>query len=205
MPIFQSITTHQSEIIIWHITEEEQFFTEHSGLISNKIHLKKRLEYLASRYCLQLLIPEINFNNIKKDSKGKPYVADLHTDFSISHSFPYVAVAINHHQKIGIDIQTLQEKIHRLQPKFLSPYEMDLCKDKITAITFSWCCKEAMYKKYALGGLDFKANMPLTQLTVERDKAYGTIHFNFQGIAYIQHLQGSIEQDFAWSITTMQE
>lgn len=202
MPIFLQTSIDSSSVMIWHITEEEQFFMEQSGLISNKIHLKKRLEYLASRYCLQQLLPELNMEAIKIDPEGKPYIHNSSIDFSISHSYPYVAVAINKQHKIGIDIQTKQEKILRLQTKFLSTQEMTFCNDDVTLITYAWCCKEAMYKKYALGGLDFKQNMPIQELRVQNNRALAQINFNFHDQNYIQKIEGFIEDNFTWAITT---
>src|SRR5690606_22688849 len=131
----------------------ELYFNEQAGVISNKIHLKRRLEYLASRLCLKLLIPDLDIYKIEKDEEGKLFLPDSNIHFSISHSFTFVAVAVSVHHTIGIDIQTKQEKILRLQSKFMSEYEQSLCQNNIDNITFAWCCKEAMYKKYGLGGL----------------------------------------------------
>lgn len=201
MPIYQREQIGTTELIIWHITEEEEFFTIPTNLSCNKIHLRKRLEYLASRYCLQLLKPELDLTEIKKDNDGKPYFESMLFDFSISHSYPYVAVAVDNNNKIGIDIQTNQEKILRLQHKFLSLNEMSLTNNEIENITFAWCCKEAMYKKYALGGLDFKANMPIIDLKINDKYASGIIDFNFKDEHYLQNLIGNINESFAWALT----
>ena len=201
MPLFKQLQVAGADIIIWHITEEEQYFVAQSGLISNKIHLKKRLEFLASRYCLKLLLPHIELSDIVKDEEGKPYLLSHDVQFSISHSYPYVAVALHREKAIGIDIQTLQEKILRLQPKFLSPEEMSLCLNNIRYITAAWCCKEAMYKKYALGGLDFKLHMPVTRLELPNGTGNATIHFNKDAARYPQDFYIAATADHAIAVT----
>jgi 4'-phosphopantetheinyl transferase len=199
MPIHKRTFISQSEVIIWHITEEEAYFTEHSGLVSNKIHLKKRLEFLSSRYCLKLLLPQLKYEDILKDGDGKPYLMNNAIHISISHSYPYVAVAVHPSLPIGIDIQTIQEKILRLQSKFLSTFEMALCNNDIYNITTAWCCKEAMYKKYALGGLDFKENMPIVAL----DKYLGksAINFRHKDTKYLQQFYIESNEHYAMAIT----
>ena len=202
MPLFKRLQEAGSDVIIWHITEEEQYFIEQSGLISNKIHLKKRLEFLSSRYCLKLLLPHIELSDIAKDDEGKPYLLSHDVHFSISHSYPYVAVAVHHKKALGVDIQTLQDKILRLQPKFLGAAEMALCNNDIRHITAAWCCKEAMYKKYALGGLDFREHMPITRLALEESgQGNAVIHFNKDDARYLQELYIETGDDYAVALT----
>lgn len=201
MPLFKQLQVAGSEILIWHITEEEQYFVAQSGLISNKIHLKKRLEFLSSRYCLKLLLPQIDLSDIAKDDEGKPYLLSHNVQFSISHSYPYVAVAVHPAKAIGIDIQTLQEKILRLQPKFLAPEEMALCHNDIRHITAAWCCKEAMYKKYALGGLDFRIHMPITRLDLQEDRGHAIIHFHKGTARYPQEFYIEAGSDHTIAVT----
>jgi 4'-phosphopantetheinyl transferase len=201
MPIIHQSTFDDNQLLIWHISEEEEFFHKEAGIISNKIHQKKRLEYLASRWCLKILIPNLNVQTILKGDDGKPYLPDTDIHFSISHSFPYVAVAVSQHHTIGIDIQTKQEKILKLQYKFLNEFEQALCENDIDKITFAWCCKEAMYKKYGLGGLDFKIHMPIAHLVANKETAIAIINFNKNTVAYPQQLSGAIMDDFSWAIT----
>lgn len=202
MPVFKSFHIDASKVIIWHITEEEAYFASQSGLESTQNHLKKRLEYLSSRYCLKLLIPDINFGDIVKDKEGKPYLHNQDIHFSISHSYPYVAVAVNREQTLGIDIQTIQDKILRLQHKFLSEQEQQKCGNFIPYITAAWCCKEAMFKKYALGGLDFKNNMPLSRFNIKEGKTgHATINFNKDTTAYKQELYIELEEEYVLAIT----
>ncbi len=201
MPIYFETEYSDTKLIIWHIIEEESFFTASLGLQGNSQRLKKRMEFLASRWCLKTLIPTLSFSDIVKDAEGKPYLPNTNMHFSISHSYPYVAVAVSPRHSIGVDIQTIQEKILRLQTKFLDAHEMSLCKNDIKAITFAWCCKEAMYKKYGLGGIDFKRNMPISYIDIADTACTAIINFQKATIAYPQEFKGAIEPDFAWALS----
>lgn len=203
MPIIKHWKDHKAqELIIWEITEEETFFTLETGLTSSKIHYKKRLEYLASRLALKILLPELKLEDIMIDSEGKPHIHNSELHFSISHSFPYIAVIIDNEKSVGIDIQTKQDKILRLQSKFLSEFEMELCNNNIDNITLAWCYKEAMYKKYGKGGIDFKLHMPITSMQTEDKTSSAIIAFSKTNTVQEVKFLGGIEKDYCWGIST---
>jgi len=189
------------EVIIWNITEDESYFTNAIGITTNKIHQKKRLEFLASRLALKLLVPQLSFDDIVIDGEGKPYIKDGALHFSISHSYPYIAVIVDAKHSVGIDIQTKQEKILSLQTKFLSNFEMDLCKNDIDLITLCWCYKEAMFKKYSKGGIDFKVHMPIVSMQNLNTFEIATIAFRKTNPEILYNFKGGIEQEYCWAIS----
>src|SRR5690606_26841151 len=114
MPIYQHSLHQDAEIAIWKIEEPESFFQESTGLVSLIRTEKRRIEYYAGRYVLAHMIPNLDLNTIRVDHIGKPYLPDGSYHFSISHSFPYIAVAVHTAQPIGIDIQVFKPKILNL-------------------------------------------------------------------------------------------
>lgn len=202
MPIFKSfIISEHARAAIWKIEEAESFFIAATGLTSDKKNEVKRKEHLAGRFLLKHLMPEFELENINISPLGKPYLLENPLHFSISHSFPYIGAAINFEKEIGIDVQTIQDRIHRIQHKFLSEKEQLLCKNETGRITLAWTAKEAAFKYYGLGAVDFIEHMPITDMTFQEKKASLKMAFSKENDIFNIDLTGAIENDFAWSVT----
>jgi phosphopantetheinyl transferase len=186
---------------IWKIEESEAFFNVATGLTTDKKFEHKRLEYLSCRYLLSLLAPEIILSHIVATPLGKPYVPESDLQFSLSHSYPFVAAAVNYKGHVGIDIQRKENKIVRLQHKFLSDQEQALCQNDVQLLNLAWTAKEATFKHYGLGAVDFIQHMPIEAMELTDDKASVLIQFNKPEIQYPQNLHGGVDEDFAWSVT----
>ncbi len=201
MPIYKQWQNGDTaRAAIWRIDETEDFFKEQTGLFSDKKSEIRRLEHLAARFLLQEIAPAFPLDKIAKSPLGKPYLTDHSLFFSISHSFPYVAVAIDTTKETGIDIQTIQPKILRLQSKFPSPDEQALCANQAGRITLAWAAKEAAFKWYGKGAVDFIRHMPITAMDIHAGKGELSMLFSREQPLDIK-LFGSIEPDFAWSVT----
>lgn len=161
MPLLQKWDIKTGVAAIWKIEEPESFFLEATGLdpaINNPV---RRIEHLAGRNLLRLLAPDIDLQNIVVDEHGKPHLTGDALFFSISHSFPYIAVIINRDEPTGIDIQTIQPRITVMQHKFLSPAEQELFQNDTELLTLAWSAKEAVYKWYGKRNLEFIDNIPI--------------------------------------------
>jgi len=90
--------------------------------------------------------------------------------FSISHSWPYVAVMVSLTQECGIDIQTWHPRIQKIQHKFLSAEEQSLFNNDTKLLTSAWCAKEAAYKWQGRRGVEFIDHLPIISLEVEANK-----------------------------------
>ncbi|KAA5537086.1 4'-phosphopantetheinyl transferase superfamily protein [Taibaiella lutea] len=202
MPIYKELNlSPHSKTAIWKVEEHENFFSDQTGLISNKKKEVKRLEHLAGRFLLKYLLPQLEFNNIGISELGKPFMKDNSFHFSITHSFPYIGVAIDFEKEIGIDVQTIQERIHRIQYKFLSEQEQLITENKTDKITLAWAAKEAAFKRYGLGSVDFIQHMPITEMQFSEDFATLKMAFSKDAAVFDINLLGGIENDFAWSVT----
>src|SRR5690606_11835849 len=135
------------------VSESETFFSDALGFVSERKTEKRRLEFLASRYLLQYLLPGFPFGSLKVTDQGKPALENDIVHFSISHSFPYVAVVIGN-RSVGIDVQVYREKIHRVKHKFLSPEELIIVQEKTENLTLAWTVKESVFNWYGAGSVD---------------------------------------------------
>ena len=201
MPLYKEYDKAGVRILIWKIGESEAFFQEHTGLESDKKSELRRLEHLAGRFLLQQAAPGLSFEHIAISHLGKPFLPGNELHFSISHSFPFIGVAVDHAKETGIDVQTLQDKILRLQHKFLSPEEQALCGQEKEKITLAWAAKEAAFKRYGLGAVDFIRHMPIREMQIDNRDATLKMEFTREQPAITLDLCGGIEPDFAWSVT----
>ena len=150
MSIISNTTIQNLTIAIWETKEtlEELLQLSNEKTIPNFNTEKRKKEWLASR----LLLNEINPNySISYNTFGAPELND-DSYISISHSKRLVAIIVSQ-QKVGIDIEEISEKALKVSSKFISTNNFKLLTaEKATLI---WCAKEAIYKLYQKGNLNF--------------------------------------------------
>ncbi len=165
------------ELIVWEIDETMNYFLKklpEDLQFLPSANEKRNLEWLASRYVLSLLVPE---TKISKDQNKKPHLVDDFRYISISHTLGYAACMVST-LPCGIDIELDHPRIKKIATKYNLPDELELLKKDVSyqkRLYQIWCAKEAMYKAYGLGGLDFKK-----ELWVEID-ALLKDHTTFEG------------------------
>ncbi len=177
MPLFyQHNINHNTKIAVWHITEAEDFFLSKVPLQNAITHWHKRLQHLAGRYLLQELYPDFPYHLIEIADTRKPFLPDEKYHFSISHCSDYAAVIISGEKRVGIDIELVTSKINLIQQKFLSEEEIGLVNNQwsmvngeIQLLTLLWSCKEAVFKWYGNGGVDFKKNIIIKKISMSDD------------------------------------
>jgi len=184
---------------IWQVEESEQFFAEHTGLQPDIKNERRRIEHLASRFLLRYIMPQFPLHLITKDQTNKPYLTNQLCYFSISHSWPYIAVIIDTNHNTGIDIQTYHPRITDIRHKFLSSTEQLLIGNDPQLITLAWCAKESVYKWYGSRKVDFIAHLPITQLDLSTPYINMSINFNINERSNKILLQNLITTHFACS------
>ncbi len=86
--------------------------------------------------------------------------------FSISHCGDYAAAIVSTYERVGIDIEIPGPTVEKIAHKFLHPEEQALLNsssgdifnrklDSQQALTLFWSGKEAMFKWWGLGNVDF--------------------------------------------------
>lgn len=149
------------ELIVWEITEPISYFLSRLPDEMKSIpstNEARNLEWLASRYVLTLLVPE---GKVSKDRSNKPQLLDDIRYISISHTLGYAACMVSHFP-CGIDIELDHPRIKKIANKFNLPDELNLINDDEkyqTRLYQIWCAKEAMYKAFGLGGIDFREDL----------------------------------------------
>ncbi|MGN6246983.1 MAG: 4'-phosphopantetheinyl transferase family protein [Ginsengibacter sp.] len=178
MPLFYQHSINESKLAVWHITEDEDFFLQKVPLQTFVKHPHKRLQHLAARYLLQLLQPGFPFHQIEISSSKKPLLADESFHFSVSHCGDYAAAIVSETHLVGIDVELITGKIEKVKDKFLKPGEIRIlpkCDAKF--LTLCWSAKEAIYKWYGKGNLDFKGNMNIDEFDFLNDEGVLKSHF----------------------------
>lgn len=148
-----------ARIIVWKISETED---ELKAQITNPFHIdfvksrkaaSSRKQYLATRIILE---QEGVDHELKKDINGKPMLNEQF--ISITHDTNYVAVMLAN-EACGIDLQSVSEKVLRVQHKFMDEKDFRIAEDDLANLTIAWCIKEAIYKIHGDPMIYFKEHM----------------------------------------------
>ncbi len=151
-----------TRLAIWKIEETESFFLESVPLSRQVTHPHKRLQHLAGRFLLQYLYPDFPIRLIQIADTRKPYLKDEKYHFSISQCGDYAAVIASKTERVGIDIEVPIDKILRIKNKFVNEKELELLHPKtIYDYTKIWSAKEAVFKWYGKGNVDFRKQIHL--------------------------------------------
>jgi phosphopantetheinyl transferase len=171
VPIFfQHQINPTTRLGIWKIEETEEFFLGNVPLHRDVTHPKKRLQHLAGRFLLQFLVPSFPYELIRIADTRKPFLENEAFHFSISHCGDYAAAIVSSNKRAGIDIEIAVDKIETIKDKFLSKAEIaefklpELTTHHSLLTTLLWSAKEAVFKWYGNGGVDFKKNILLQKI-----------------------------------------
>ena len=159
-----------TKLAIWKIEEAESFFTASVQLQREITHPHKRLQHLAGRYLLRFLFPDFPFDEILIADTRKPYLPYEQYHFSISHCGTYAAAIVSSTERVGIDIEIPTARVLKITHKFLHADELktfnvkqpqlfthnsSLSTSDFLLPTLLWSCKEAMFKWWGWGEVDF--------------------------------------------------
>jgi phosphopantetheinyl transferase len=171
VPIFfQHQINPTTRLGIWKIEETEEFFLGNVPLHRDVTHPRKRLQHLAGRFLLQFLVPSFPYELIRIADTRKPFLANDAFHFSISHCGDYAAAIVSSDKRAGIDIEIPVDKIEKIKDKFLSKKEIsefeinEFKTYNSELITTLWSAKEAVFKWYGNGGVDFKKYIQLQKM-----------------------------------------
>jgi phosphopantetheinyl transferase len=206
MPIFfQQDIDADTRLGIWKIEEPESFFDV--PLQRTITHPHKRLQHLAGRFLLRHLFPDFPLELIQLADTRKPFLEGEAFHFSISHSGEYAAAIVSRVNRVGVDIEKISEKIAAISHKFLSEQDNEILIEelpvnKLELMTLSWSCKEAVFKWYGLGGVDFRDHMQLISISESKDSWETVVRFKKQEEIFLD-LQSKFfgELCFSWVVT----
>lgn len=162
MPFYKKIETDNAWGGIWKMTESSEelkamlppsssYLKESERLSANQKRLK---EFLTARVLVLTLLP--GSSQIIYLPSGKPRFADGKLNLSISHTRNYVAVLFSEIGEVGIDIETISERILKLKSRIVSVHESAV---SALDLLLHWSAKETAFKILDVEGLDFTKNL----------------------------------------------
>lgn len=173
--VYQQNINHDAELGLWQIAEDEDFFSA----VVHPLHLvpnpRKRLQHLTALYTLNRLNGNFPFAEVRIAESGKPYLENENGFFSLSHSDDFAAAIYSTDFRVGIDVETYRDRIHRVAPRFLSDTEQQLLSESVNpgsglnylqVLTAAWSVKEALYKWEGRTGVDFIRHLHLDNFTI---------------------------------------
>ena len=188
MPIFfQHSINDATKLGIWKIEEPESFFLKKVPLKQQVTHPYKRLQHLAGRMLLPELFEDFPLAEIMIADTRKPFLTDEEYHFSISHCGNFAGAIASSENRVGVDIEFVSPRLKGIAPKFLTEDERKyldkwqyLSKIHLQMITIIWSAKEAIFKWYGEGNVDFRKHMQLDGVIVTGSDEWITIPFLFK-------------------------
>jgi phosphopantetheinyl transferase len=205
---YQHQINETTRLGIWKIEETEEFFLKRVPFKKEVSHPHKRLQHLAGRYLLPVLFDDFPLDEILIADTRKPFLQNEQYHFSISHCGQYAAAIASTIERVGVDIELITPKIEKIREKFLGEAEWKLASKSFRnpnsrlptpdslLLTLLWSCKEAIFKWYGNGELDFKKHMQLTSISQIDNDQLITVPFSFlKGMGQSLCLNGIILED----------
>jgi phosphopantetheinyl transferase len=163
---------HESRLMIWEIKESPEWFLEALHLEEDELLQyngfrtdQRRVHWLAYRHLLKNVLGKGRQIRVKYDPHSKPFIDLSDENISVSHSGKFAAVITSKRNKVGIDIEQVHPRLHRVAEKFMSPEEGINESSVLTTdhLCLHWCAKEALYKLYGERELDFREHIRVVQ------------------------------------------
>lgn len=130
----------------------------------SKIRSDRRIiEWLTTRVLLFELLNEEKTIGNRPD--GRPFLTDNSYKISISHTKDWAAILLHKHFSVGIDVETISERVSRLANKFISEKEYIDASQKIIHQLLHWSSKETMFKMMEESEIDFKEHLHVQPFT----------------------------------------
>ena len=205
--VYQQNINDDTKLGLWRIEEPENFFLQFVPLQKKITHPHKRLQHLAGRFLLRKLFPHFPLKLIKIAETRKPFLPGEQYHFSISHCGDYAAVIVSSKYRVGVDVEWPQQKIDIVKHKFMGTKEFTVLKmmderDELFKLTMAWSIKEAIFKWYGLGQLDFKKRMVIQQLYKEEELFTANCTLNrsmpMKLDVFAKNIEGNV---LAWLVT----
>ncbi|MCQ2135272.1 MAG: 4'-phosphopantetheinyl transferase superfamily protein [Bacteroidales bacterium] len=166
---------NEATIAVWHITESERELIELSSTPTDEM---EEISYIASealrkqRLAVRALLNELFEDKVylSHHDNGKPYLENMATNISITHTDNFVAVILHEEEEVGIDIECQDRDFSAVEKKALSEDEIDDLDDerKNEQLAIYWCAKEAIFKRVSAYNVNFSE-----QIEVERFRPRG--------------------------------
>lgn len=135
--------------------------------IAQVLHPIRRQEAIGTRLLVRHLLEDywhLPYEGLYRQGRRPALVNRSEAYLSISHAYPFVGVLLATHPYVGIDIEHFRPQLYRVAPRVFSTDEIDWAGYNLQRLTLLWSAKEALYKAYAEGGLDYRQNLRIRPL-----------------------------------------
>ena len=161
-----TIFLNRFELLIWKIKNPEKLEINNiANSIAKKIDSSKSILKKNQILAVHQILKFKGFcsDDLIYNKDGAPFLKNG-LKISISHSGLFIAVCLSK-EKMGIDLQTVNEKILRIVDKFTNQTEKKLLdENNLEDMTQLWTIKEAAYKYFSVGQLNFKSDILVSEL-----------------------------------------
>ena len=174
---------NEATVAVWQITETEQELIDLSSTPTDEM---EEISFLGSeslrkqRLAVRALLNELFEEKVylSHHDNGKPYLENMVTNISITHTTKYVAVILHDEEDVGIDIESLDRDFSAVEKKALSEDEIeDLDDDRRNEqLAIYWCAKEAIFKRVSAYNVDFAEQIEIDRF---RPRGEGELEATF--------------------------
>ena len=143
----------------------------------------KMQEWLSVRVLLRTVLGD--HVTVGYRPNGEPYLTRSRLRVSISHTQGYVCIALHSVRHIGVDIEIFSNRINRLVPRIMHPFEkpfLPLSNDEATWYSLIvWSVKESVFKCLDIAILDYHHGIRLEPFRLSKqgdvNVSYHSPHF----------------------------
>lgn len=183
MPLALNLIREDFKLLVWHISENLDFFSEKISYRSTATNTGRIEQQMASRYLLELMHPAFPFDKVHAKDGGKLVLPASTPNFCLSHCSQFAAAIMSAELSVGIDIEKIDPKVLKVAPKFLNQSELDWLSNldiesQKQYTTLCWSIKETVFKWWGNGGVDFANHIHIPTIDCVEE---GMVLVNFKG------------------------
>ena len=174
---------NEATVAVWQITETEEELIRLSATPTDEmeeISFIKSESLRKQRLAVRALLGDLFEDKVylSHHDNGKPYLENMVTNISITHTEKYVAVILHDEEDVGIDLESMDRDFSAVEKKALSEDEIDDLEDdrRNEQLAIYWCAKEAVYKKISQYGVDFAEQIEIDSF---RPRGEGALEATF--------------------------
>ncbi len=119
----------------------------------------RKQEWLTVRVLLKELLEEEK--EICYTPAGKPYLSDHSFQIGITHTRGYVAIILDPHHPVGIDMEYLSPRIRKIRSRFMNEKEEADLDNEMEDIhlLLHWSAKETLFKTLGVENVEFRQQL----------------------------------------------
>ena len=167
---------------IWKIEEswEELFHQfEQTDSFLPFLNKSKSESRKAELLAIRLLLKELTGKEtvVSYLDNGAPYLPDSPYHISISHTKGFAAVILSPEKPVGIDIEYISERVHRIKSRFMREDELTLFEKQLTTndLLICWSAKETAFKMTAQKTADLQKDIQIIGFKPFQNSENGTL------------------------------